>query len=65
MGIPAGQWQLVVIDTDKLPANYRLEQTQFIININHGGTQKISIRALPNVQSIKKTGPNGGFTVAG
>lgn len=65
VGIPAGQWQLVVIDTDKLPANYRLEQTQFIININHGGTQKISIRALPNVQSIKKTGPNGGFTVAG
>ena len=65
VGIPAGQWQLVVVDSDKLPANYRLEQTQFTIDTNNGGTQEISIRALPTIQSIKKTGPNGGFTVAG
>ena len=65
VGIPPGQWQLVVVDSEKVPANYRLEQTQFEIDLSSGGTQEVLIRALPSAQSIKKIGPSGGFNVAG
>ena len=65
VGIPPGQWQLVVVDSEKVPANYRLEQTQFEIDLSSGGTQEVLIRALPSAQSIKKIGPSCGFNVAG
>ena len=65
VGIPPGQWRLVVIDSDKVPANYRLEQTQFTIDLNAEHNQEILIRALPTTQGIKKTGPENGFDVSG
>lgn len=65
VGIPPGQWQLVVVDSDKVPDNYRLEQTQFAIDLSSGGNQEVLIRALPTAQNIKKTGPSGGFNVVG
>ncbi|QTR49007.1 porin family protein [Candidatus Thiothrix anitrata] len=65
VGIPPGQWQLVIVDSEKIPTNYRLEQTQFAIDLSSGGTQELLVRALPIAQSIKKIGPTGGFNVAG
>lgn len=65
VGIPPGQWQLVVVDTNKVPDNYRLEQSRFDIDLSSGGTQDVVIRAVPAAQRIQKTGPSGGFDVAG
>ena len=65
VGIPPGQWRLVVVDSDKVPANYRLEQTQFTVDLNAEHNQEILIRALPTTQGIKKTGPTNGFDVSG
>ena len=65
VGIPPGQWQLVVVDNDKVPANYHLEQTQFAVDLSSGGTKDILIRALPIAQTIKKNGPDNGFNVVG
>jgi hypothetical protein len=64
-GIPPGNWELVVVDSDKVPDNYRFEQTMFAVNLNQGGDQEILVRALPMIQNIKKTGPTGGFNVIG
>lgn len=65
VGIPPGQWQLVVTDTNKLPPNYRLEQSQFTVDLTAGSAKDIQIRAIPSTQGIKKTGPSGGFSVTG
>lgn len=65
VGIPPGQWRLVVVDSDKVPANYRLEQTQFTVDLNAEHHQEILIRAVPTAQGIKKTGPVNGFDVSG
>jgi hypothetical protein len=65
VGIPPGQWRLVVVDNDKVPANFRLEQTEFTVDLNADSNQNIQIRAIPTTQGIKKTGPSNGFDVSG
>ncbi len=65
VGIPPGDWELVVVDNHKIPDNYRLEQSMFAVNLSQGDNQEIMVRALPVTQSIKKTGPSGGFNVVG
>ncbi|OQX04149.1 MAG: hypothetical protein BWK73_37160 [Thiothrix lacustris] len=64
-GIPPGQWQLVVADTNRLPANYRMEQNQFMVDLSQGDNKELLIRALPTAEGIKKVGPAGGFSVTG
>ena len=64
-GIAPGQWQLTVIDTDKMPEHTRLEQATFSIDLLQGDTQELTVRVLPTEQTIQKTGPAGGFQVSG
>ncbi len=65
IGIPPGQWELVVTDPSRLPDNFRLEQSRFAIELSPGNNQDVLIRALPAAQTIKKTGPQQGFDVSG
>jgi hypothetical protein len=65
LGIPPGQYQLVVVDTDKMPKHIRLEQTQFQLDLMAGEPQEIDIRAVPTEQTIQKVGPAGGLSVSG
>lgn len=66
IGIPPGQWELLVIDSKRIPDKFRLEQTRFMLDLMPGATNnKVLIRALPTAQTIKKAGPQKGFEVSG
>lgn len=65
LGIPPGEWQLIVIDADKLPAHHRVEQQQFHVILQEGDNPALTVRVLPTEQTIQKTGPTGGFHVSG
>ncbi len=65
LGIAPGQWQLTVVDTKKIPKNFRLEKNNFMIDLQAGDGEKLIIKALPTEQTIKKQGPSGGFNVSG
>lgn len=65
VGIPPGQWKLVIVDSNQVPANYRLEQTEFLLDLDAGTNKTLQLRALPSAQGIKRVGPSSGFNVSG
>lgn len=65
MGIPPGQWKLLVKNTSRIPENTHLEQNQFMLDLKIGQAENIIIRAIPVKQTIEKTGPTGGFNLSG
>ncbi|MGB0848768.1 MAG: hypothetical protein ACPGSM_18690 [Thiolinea sp.] len=65
MGVPPGKWELVINDPSRVPDNYRLEKSRFMVDLVAGDNQQLLIKALPVAQTIKKSGPAQGFTVSG
>lgn len=65
LGIAPGQWKLVVKSSKRLPSNSRLEQNEFLLNLEQGSNQTLTIRAVPISQTIQKIGPSGGFDLSG
>lgn len=65
IGIPLGQWQVVVVDADKIPEQYRLEQQQVTVELEKGENEEVTIRAVPLHKTIDRVGPREGFSVSG
>ena len=65
IGLAPGTWQLVINDQQALPKHYRLEQSQWQLELKAGQIHELNIRAVPKQQDIEKTGPAEGFSVSG
>lgn len=66
LGIPPGQWELIVVNTTRIPEHFNLEKTRFVIDLKPGTSNtELLIKALPTAQTIKKVGPQQGFDVSG
>lgn len=65
IGLAPGTWQLVINNQQALPKHYRLEQSQWQLELKAGQVQELTIRAVPQQQDIEKTGPTEGFFVSG
>lgn len=65
IGLAPGTWQLVINDQQALPKYYRLEQSQWQLELKAGQIHQLNIRAVPKQQDIEKTGPAEGFSVSG
>lgn len=65
VGIPAGKWELTVLNDKKIPRHYKLEKKQFIVDLDAKNKKNIVIKAIPASQMIKKVGPSSGFDVSG